>query len=125
MVGRLVDGPPCRTSVMNQWQFGHYGQPDKPGFQRQPWARSGSSLGSLPAYAAPMVNPMAAISSSAWWIILPGYPYISAKWWVVDVAGVIGYIEHTSIPAEEIPKLSASVAVHDDQFSSVAMAWVW
>ena len=61
----------------------------------------------LPANDAPRATPMAAISSSAWWTTPPNFSKMSLRKCEADVAGVIGYIEQSSMPDAIAPNASA------------------
>ena len=61
----------------------------------------------FPAYEAPSATPMAAISSSAWCTKPPKSSKISERACEAEVAGVIGYIEQISKPAETAPSARA------------------
>ena len=88
LVGRPVDGPPRCTSTMISGSSREMARPIASDFSATPGPEVVVTA-SAPPYAAPMADPMAAISSSAWNVITPKRWFFASSCRMSD-AGVIG-----------------------------------
>src|SRR5678815_5870252 len=87
-VGNPVDGPPRWTSTTTIGSSVITASPIASAFSARPGPEVDVTA-SEPAYAAPMLDVIAAISSSAWKVTTPKSLYCARAWSMSD-AGVIG-----------------------------------
>jgi hypothetical protein len=124
LVGRPVLGPPRCTSTTTSGISAMIESPRNSVFNANP----GPDVivnATFPAYEAPIATPAAAISSSAWWRTPPNRSNISPSRWDTEVAGVIGYIAASSIPAATAPSAIASFPLITTIGSRTGFASTW
>ncbi len=110
LVGRPVEGPPRCTLMITSGSSVITASPIASVFKASPGPLE-AVMPSDPANDAPMAAPMAAISSSAWKVVMRKRRYFDSSW-RMSLAGVMGYEPKKSrrppcCPAATSPSASA------------------
>src|SRR5687767_5550480 len=94
LVGMPVDGPARWTSTITRGSSTMTARFNASDLSAMPGPEE-AVIPMAPPYDAPMAEPIAAISSSAWNVLTPKFLYV-ASWWRMSLAGVMGYEPYTS-----------------------------